>query len=557
MKNRRITLNLLALALLLVMRVYSQDVKPLAPVIDYTFDFKDYTAGKNRKMKDLTDSELKGWEFNEECYALGGGFMQVGSGVGIGKVKTPEVGQEGNVVLLIKTKGVKEYSGTYTVNLEGNGEVESKSYTVGENASVDHPSAILIKGCSPKTKIIIEGESGKFIILSIRAYAIGSGIFFESFSFLEGQINEEFSFSGNSNDVHVTPEECDNKNCSLSDDVQEVYQSVYLTGNEYQLPALTDVIEGQRYILSFLIASKTPTEQITVKVTGDRGQLSPFNSNDLLDLEDNREMKFMSSTIKKWIPYYLVISGMTTETRIAIQGNNVFLDDVKLSAVPTVTLSQDAANDTVISENVGLRNVQLERTLAAGCWVPLCLPFDVDYTSMAAATGGQEPRLAVFSSADNGIFHFSDVEKGSTIVAGTPFLTKLSKKVEIPEFHEVLLTNAASATVIHDGYKVVGIYNPITMLTNGTQLFLGTDGYLYIPNEGGNLLGGLRAYFEVPSDNSRVQLSTPDEEANGIKEVSSGEASSVMVDLLGRKAVGNGSLRLRIDPLTGRKTLIR
>ena len=70
--------------------------------------------------------------------------MRVGSSSSIGKVTSPTLGVEGNVVLLIKT-GCIVSGAKFKVSIVGMGTAASKDYTVEEGESY-RPSAILIKG---------------------------------------------------------------------------------------------------------------------------------------------------------------------------------------------------------------------------------------------------------------------------------------------------------------------------------------------------------------------------------------------------------------------------
>ena len=511
-------------------------------------------------MSTLSEYTDDGWLFEGECYAVTKNYMRIGSNSGLGAVITPELRRSGNFTLLIKAKYISGFTGKFRVSVVGEGTVSSTEYTVISGVDEYRPSAILIKGCTPTSRLKIEGTSGKFYVLSIKVYSIGDGIYYESFNYMEGTGNTPFSNSTSS--PYATNTKCDNTTTSLAADVNQTYQSIYLININscyFQMPSVPDIVTGQRYILTFRLAGGVDNNSPKLKVAlSGEGQLSPFNSLDLTDLASERSKNLTSSDYHNWTNCQLIITGMTSSTRISIYGEYTFIDDVMLSAVPTVTLDQGVNNTETINANVGLRNVQLVRTLAADTWVPLCLPFDVNYTSMAAAVGHQV-ELATLSSADGGIFQFGNVDESATIAAGKPFLAKVQSQTAVvnPEFHEVALTNTPSSAVTFGNYKLVGTYGPVELATNGTQLFLGTDGKLYIPNVGHNTLGGLRAYFVIPSGGGSARLFTPDGEQNGIAEVSSGEAPAIEVDLLGRKTASRTMLRLRIDPVTGRKTLMK
>lgn len=206
-------------------------------------------------------------------------------------------------------------------------------------------------------------------------------------------------------------------------------------------------------------------------------------------------------------------------------------------------------------------NVQLTRTLTPNVWCPLCLPFDVTPELMAQEVGScQVCTLSGISS--DGVFSFSDVTEGTTISAGTPFLVKVTTQKDNPVFHDVTIKNTPAETETFNGangYKFVGTYSPVTLNTDGTHLFLGTDGNLYKPGTeaGYNRLGGLRAYFEIPSSAASSTRVDINDNANAIITLSAETVTKTgTFDLQGRR-MPQGPLSQGLYISNGRKVLVR
>lgn len=255
-----------------------------------------------------------------------------------------------------------------------------------------------------------------------------------------------------------------------------------------------------------------------------------------------------------WTQCYAVVSGMTTSTRFKFTGQKFFLDDIKLTPIPD-GLDQSKDNSAYIEANANQeRTVTLTRSLTPGVWCPLCLPFDVTPNLMNTVTA-TTCELRTFSSmnTETGIFKFNSVEGESTIDAGTPFLIKTSALVSNPTFTGVTIKNVAPVSYTDGDYQFVGIYSPVYLKSDGTNLFLGTDGNLYIPGteEGYNRLGGMRAYFVVPEE-AKARVAIFDEpDVTGISSAVEKHRSYTMYDLFGRPVVSKTSRGIVIS--NGRK----
>jgi hypothetical protein len=247
---------------------------------------------------------------------------------------------------------------------------------------------------------------------------------------------------------------------------------------------------------------------------------------------------------------------MTSLTRFKFTGEKFFLDDVKLTPIPS-GLDQSKDNSTYILANAEqVRTVTLTRSLTPNVWCPLCLPFDVTPNQMATVFN-TTCELSVLSEIDTstGVFKFNSVDGESTIAAGTPFLIRTAASVVNPTFTDVTIKNADPVTYMEGKYQFVGIYSPTYLKTDGTNLFLGTDGNLYKPgtDEGYNRLGGMRAYFVVPETASARVVFDEEQVVTGIDNVEEEQGSTVSFDLMGHPVSGKSPRGIIINK--GRKWL--
>lgn len=182
-----------------------------------------------------------------------------------------------------------------------------------------------------------------------------------------------------------------------------------------------------------------------------------------------------------------------TITLISTNGGYFVLDDVVISTADHVTLSESAVN--VLETKVA--DVTVGRTLAAGVWNTLCLPFNTGKNTIAQATGNavSNVSLRTFSGFSENVLTFATAD---TITAGTPFLVKLAQEAENPTFTLVNLKSDIASntrTVTHNGASMIGIFDPTDIGAGG--LFLTASGKLKRAS-GSTTLKGLRAYFTVP-----------------------------------------------------------
>ena len=481
-----------------------------------------------------TISGFDGWEFNEYCFAKKSDHAVIGDGTHQGAFTTQPLGVYGNVSFLIRTKGCSS-SAQYNISLVGEGTLSTTSYTTSAS-DYNHPSAILITGCKPSTRIRIEGTSGRFYLSDITAFSIGDAVFYESFDYMVGDDRGENGYKGS-----VVASVFDNSDLITTSETYKSLKSIYFFyGNPMMTITSLPVASGTKALLTFRYRwgyVGNNASALKVSVSGS-ARMTEFNSNNLNSLSTMREESITSGQTYEWKDYSVIITDIIKNTEITFSGYRYQISDITLTPIAD-ELDQNKDNSTFIKANAGLtRNAQLLRTLTNDIWCPLCLPFDVTQASANSAMG-TTCELRTFDHVTDGVFTFNAISEEQTIPAGTPFLLRVSQQVTNPTFSDVTIVDTPAASVGEGDYHFIGNYSTVSLTTDGTNLFLGTDGKLYKPStaEGHNRLGGLRAYFEVPAAANEARVFISDEVATGVASIDNSQCTidnEYYYDLQGR-----------------------
>ena len=139
----------------------------------------------------------------------------------------------------------------------------------------------------------------------------------------------------------------------------------------------------------------------------------------------------------------------------------------------------------------------IDRHLSSDYWNTICLPFAMD-KDMIEHVFGAGTLVTELKSVENETMMFADADM---IQAGRPYLIKPA-----PNVHNNFVVPNVSATAEtplkseFGEYAFVGVYDPVTLMTDGSQRTINADISLDIPNEDNSQIKGLRAYFQVPAD---------------------------------------------------------
>lgn len=172
-----------------------------------------------------------------------------------------------------------------------------------------------------------------------------------------------------------------------------------------------------------------------------------------------------------------------------------------------ITLDETATDNSVIEANYndGAKNVRLIRTITAGMYNTLCLPFAVS-TSQVKAVFGNDVELKTLGDANiDGTVLDLQVNTATDIYQGTPVLIKTSADVVNPVFTNVTFAVQNPATSTGTNADFVGTFVASTILASPDNLFLAANNMLYFPTAD-IPIKGMRAYFRVHDAPAGVQM---------------------------------------------------
>lgn len=232
---------------------------------------------------------------------------------------------------------------------------------------------------------------------------------------------------------------------------------------------------------------------------------------------------------------------------------------IEYTAPAPITLDENADDtNTKIEANKGKTiDVKLIRSLKAGAWNTICLPFDVtaeQVESVLKATGN----VKEFDKEDKAtatIFF----KPATEMKAGVPYLIKPTEDAKVLNFKDVTINNVEEIDRINgNDYCICGVFGKYPMKTNGTELFLNAAGKFVAPAAATNTMKGFRAYFYVPSKVSAAALNINiDGETTGINSIETEATVNGKVYNLNGQYVGNSlnGLKKGIYVVNGKKVI--
>lgn len=202
------------------------------------------------------------------------------------------------------------------------------------------------------------------------------------------------------------------------------------------------------------------------------------------------------SLTKQFNDYVVFIKDATPNTKVKFSCSAFgcyFLDNVKIERA--IGLDEATDNSAVLEKNNGKEvNVMLKRTLVADSWNTLCLPFSMsnDAVQTIFGEGTVLKQMKEWNAAENVIYF----ETADAIVAGQPYIIKPVEAKENLLLQDQTVLNAVNNATSGD-ISFCGVMGSTKL--DESDVFLGTDGELYLPNvaeENGDVLRGFRAYFK-------------------------------------------------------------
>lgn len=229
---------------------------------------------------------------------------------------------------------------------------------------------------------------------------------------------------------------------------------------------------------------------------------------------------------------------------------------VAIKKIPS--LDENKENTITAAENA---DVALVRTLDNSDWNTFCVPFNISAEQITEVFG-TGTKITEFTSADeaNKKMIFSTA---ASIEAGKPYLIKPGKEiVENPVFKGVTIVEGEPQTITNNSnYAFVGVYSPYDMKTDGTEVFVGVGGKLFVPAAGTNRINGLRAFIRFSSSTERLNtISIDGDNTSAINLIeNNGAKSDNRVFSLSGQQVGKSTdgLKSGIYIVNGKKVIIK
>ena len=221
-----------------------------------------------------------------------------------------------------------------------------------------------------------------------------------------------------------------------------------------------------------------------------------------------------------------------------------------------LALSETTDNSAALTEWDGYEaDVTLTRTLQAGGWNTLAVPFDL------AIPAGWTVKELTETAYDEGTKALTlTFGTASSIEAGKPYLVKVESKVENPTFNGVTIVDGTIETITTYA-NFVPVMNPTNMTANDkTKLFVTEGNKLTYPAADGNIYA-FRAYFQLSQvlEARAFAMDFGDEEVTGIIGLSADESADLQTgtyDLQGRRINGKPTQK-GIYIQNGKKVIIK
>lgn len=231
--------------------------------------------------------------------------------------------------------------------------------------------------------------------------------------------------------------------------------------------------DGQRYIISVLSSDESET-------IGEKEEPSDIGSGDQTQATDPIALP-VGRYIVKIVNPYPYSKGCVKSISVA-------------QATP-VTLSEEDTNLEGLTADATV-DIQLTRSLVAGMYNTICLPFAVSAAEMSRVFPGAVVKELTSSSIEEGEFvlnlNFSAV---SEMEAGVPYIIKPAANIANPKFIGVTIDKTLNP-VNTARANFVGNFAKGTIPAGENNLFMGANNTLYFPTVETEILG-MRGYFVI------------------------------------------------------------
>lgn len=268
----------------------------------------------------------------------------------------------------------------------------------------------------------------------------------------------------------------------------------------------------------------------------------------------------IDSNSKTWTGSAKALTMEVAQSQVFIQTMTIYF----VKDTETLTLNETAINNN-IEAKAGV-NVTLKRTMQAGVWNTICLPFDVTYDDAKAAFGNDVKIAELDGSSTGTTLSFKNVTN-NVIKASVPYLIKptIDAPADGYKFEGVEITEAAvnpKEVKTAGGLYFNGVYNMVDatkeVASGYNAAFLGKGNTIF-GAQSNTKMKGFRAYFAIPNSVKASELRVViDGTATSIKNIDSEvvESNAPVYNLQGQRVDGN-NLTPGIYVKAGKKFVVK
>lgn len=240
----------------------------------------------------------------------------------------------------------------------------------------------------------------------------------------------------------------------------------------------------------------------TMGVNSTNGQsykISIYDDTDnLIDAFEKKVSSNTAATIKHY--FSLAAGNYSVKVENTTAWSRGYLTSLVVTEPSILTIDETATTNSVINDNYRLdaQDIQIIRTITAGMYNTICLPFDVSDADLKATFGNDVELLQMASATIDGTvldLNFENVTTG--IYRGTPYLIKTSRDIVNPIFVDATIKEKVGQVTSGTAANFIGTFIKTIISEDPNNLFLGANNNLYFPKGGDMPIKGMRAYFAV------------------------------------------------------------
>ena len=232
---------------------------------------------------------------------------------------------------------------------------------------------------------------------------------------------------------------------------------------------------------------------------GQSYRISIYDDTD--NLIDSFEKKVSSNTAATIKHYFNLAAGnYFVKVENTTAWSHGYLTSLVVTEPSFLTLNDTDESNTTITANYrdGAHDILITRTIAAGMYNTICLPFDVGADQLKEVFGNNVDLRAMSAATIEGEVISLNFDAATSIYRGTPYLIKTASDIVNPIFVDVEIKADEGDVTGGEGFAAdfIGTFIKQSIAANENNLFLGANDKLYFSTEAVTIKG-FRAYFAV------------------------------------------------------------